>query len=126
MYYPASATLAAQHPDLAQDFARIDAYLADLSLGPLAVETMADLLGMSDAALARLLTLYAHEGVLLREERFICPVDGAPLQPNEADGWYCDRCDAYYPPDDCEQRLFFHLLLLGARGDAGADTFKPA
>lgn len=107
MFYPASDTIAADHPELADQVRSVDKYLYELGGLLFRLEPAADLLDIESETLKRLLQLYEAHGVVERVEISICPEDGEILEVNEDGVLWCDVCEADYQPDDCEREVAY-------------------
>jgi hypothetical protein len=107
MFYPESDTIAADHPDLADQIHSVDRYLYEFGEQPFRLEPTADLLETKPRALERLLRLYEAHGVVERVEIFICPQDGELLEPNEESSLWCDVCETDYQPGECERETAY-------------------
>ena len=99
MFYPASATIADNHPDLAKTVVSLDDYLHSLADVPISVDTTADLLDEDADVLARLFRLYQDQGVLSPVSRWLCPNDLDVLQPDEDGTLWCEICETAYDLD---------------------------
>jgi hypothetical protein len=107
MYYPASDTIASEHPDLASQVQAIDDYLygrqgQDIRLGP-----AADIIDIEPDLLRRLLDLYVAHEVVEELEVYICPLDNVILEPDEEGSLACDICDEIYDPDECDRETVY-------------------
>jgi hypothetical protein len=96
MYYPASATIAGSHPELADEVSELDAYLAGLDGVPARLEIASDILGVPPDCLRRLLELYIEAGAVAAEYWYFCPECTSSVErvPEEAAAdFYCDVCE---------------------------------
>lgn len=107
MYYPASATIAADHPDLAPQVQAVDAFLYDRQGGEFRLGPAADILKIEPQILRRLLYLYTANEVVDELEVYLCPLDNVILEPDEEGSLACDICDEIYDPDDCEREWVY-------------------
>lgn len=107
MLYRASDTIAAEHPELADQIYSLDAYLHDRQGQLFRLGRAVDFLDMEPKALERLLELYEAHGVVESAKVWICSEDGEILEPNEDGALFCDVCDTAYQPDDCETEIAY-------------------
>jgi hypothetical protein len=107
MFYSESDTIAADHPELADQIRSVDRYLYELGEQLFRLEPMADLLDVEPRVLERLLKLYEAHGVVERVEIFNCPEDGEILEANEEGFLWCDVCETDYQPDECEREIAY-------------------
>lgn len=127
MLFPESDTIAADHPELAQEIGAVDRYLAEMGYQPFRVGPTADLLGMDPGTLARLLSLYAACGIVEPLEVYLCPEDDNMLQADDAGLLWCDLCEGEYDAGACEQGVVYRVrsgvalpeLSAAERGPAG-------
>lgn len=107
MYYPASATIAADHPDLAPQVQAVDAFFYDRQGQQLRLRPAADIIRIEPDLLQRLLALYIAHEVVDELEVTLCPLDNVTLEPDEEGTLACDICDEIYDPDDCERETVY-------------------
>lgn len=94
MYFVASASIAADHPELADAASALDAYLAASEGSPVRPETAADFTAAEPAITARLLKEFERRGVLSTEIGYLCPVcDGLLGTVRGGRELWCDICD---------------------------------
>jgi DNA-binding Lrp family transcriptional regulator len=109
MSYPASGTIAAEHPELADLVNALDRLLYELGPVPIRLASTAEILGIEPATLKRLLRQYEAHGIVEGIEIALCPTDGATLEP-APEGWlWCDLCETEYRRDQCEAEVTFRL-----------------
>jgi hypothetical protein len=131
MFYPASDTIATEHPELVDQINSIDSYLFELGGHLLRLDPAADLLDVGSGTLERLLRLYEKHDVVEQVEIFICPEDGEIVEVNEEGVLWCDVCVTEYQPDECEREMAYRVqpgLItspppIAPRGEAAAQIF---
>jgi hypothetical protein len=125
MFYPASDTIASDHPDLTDSIRSVDAYLSELKGQLLRVEPAADILGVELGLLERLLRLYQVHGVVERVELFICPEDDEILSFGEEGLFWCDICETEYHLEDCESETAYQPQLAALTAPAPGQPRFP-
>src|SRR5260370_33988876 len=83
IYYPVSATIVAEHPEMRSEIDSLDTLLQQTAPGTLRIERSADRLHLDPKRLVRLLTLY---------------VDGAHVTARRAQ--ICQQCDVILEVSD--------------------------
>lgn len=109
MYYPVSATIVAEHPELAPEVELLDAFLRDVRGEPIRVERAADRLQLEPNLLARLLVLYERGSAVRRVRLRVCPDCDQPLD----DGGECDLCERRFPESGGRMEEGFEPVDLG-------------
>lgn len=107
MYYPASGTIASEHPDLASQVQAVDDYLYGRQEQKFHLGPAADIIGIKPDLLGRLLDLYLAHEVVDELEVFLCPLNNVILEPDEDGSLACDICDEIYEPDECEKETVY-------------------
>lgn len=107
MYFPASATIASDHPDLALQVHAVDAFLYDRQGQQFRLGPAADIIGIEPDLLQRLLDLYTAHEVVDELDVYLCPLDNVILEPDEEGSLACDICDEIYDPMDCERETVY-------------------
>jgi CHAT domain len=94
MFFVASATIASEHPELADDVRAVDEHIFRHAGHPLRADFTAELLGIERGRLARLMGLFADKGVVKKLAGYVCPrCDGLMEHvPGEGDLW-CGECE---------------------------------
>ena len=110
MLYPVSDAIATDHPELADQVAKIDGYLAQIGRRPFRLELATDLLDMDKGQLVRLLGLYEQGGAVEQVDMLLCPQDGEVVEKSrEGALWFCDVCEREYGAEECERVMAFRL-----------------
>jgi hypothetical protein len=94
MFYVASGTIAAEHPELADAVRALDEHLFRHAGYPLRTDYTAEILRIDPGRLSRLMELYVEKGVAKKVVGYVCPrCDGLMEQvPGEGHLW-CDECE---------------------------------
>jgi hypothetical protein len=94
MFYVASGTIAAEHPELAEAIAALDEHLFRQRGHALRLDFTADILGIDRSRLTRLMGLFADKQVVEKAVGYVCPTCDGLMEhvPNEGDLW-CDECE---------------------------------
>lgn len=110
MSFPASDSIAADHPDLAEAVRTLDAHLARLGPEPFLPDRIADHVDLDPGLLLRLLHLYEICGAVEPVDGWLCPRDGSWLEPGEDGMLWCDVCTEQYNPDEFECEAAYRLV----------------
>jgi hypothetical protein len=110
MLYPASATIAAEHPELADQVRSIDEFLFSRQDQVFRLVPAADIMRIEPSELARLLKLYKKHEIIEEVRANICPEDNEILEFDQNGDLVCDICDATYLPDECEEEIAYRSL----------------
>ncbi|MBY0458030.1 MAG: hypothetical protein K2V38_11875, partial [Gemmataceae bacterium] len=73
MYFLASATIAAEHPEMEAAVRSVDEHLFRHAGHPLRADITSELLGIEPGRLARLMALFAEKGVVTKQLGYVCP-----------------------------------------------------
>lgn len=94
MFFVASATIAASHPEMADAVRELDGHLAQHAGFPLRADYTAELLRIEPGQFSRLMTLFADHGVVKKQVGYACPDCDVLIEhvPHEGDLW-CDECE---------------------------------
>jgi hypothetical protein len=130
MFYPASATIAGSHPELAEQVGELDAYLAGLEGLPVRIEVAADILRVSPERLRRLLGLYIDAGVVTTETGYFCPECEGLIEhvPEFTGDFWCDVCErtVSFRHLDLVAETVYRPALADARPVEGREVVGPA
>lgn len=94
MFFFASATIAANHPEMAAAVREMDEHLAQHAGFPLRADYTAELLRIEPGQFSRLMMLFAEQGVVKKQVGYTCPDCDVLIEhvPQEGDLW-CDECE---------------------------------
>jgi hypothetical protein len=110
MLYHASATIAAEHPELANQIRSIDEFLFKRQGQVFRLSPAADMIGVDSKELVRLLKLYEKHKIVEKIKVAICPEDNEILELDVNGNLICDICDSNYMIDECEEEVVYHSL----------------
>ena len=94
MFFVASASIAAEHPDLEPAIESLDAHIAAVGQAGIRHELAADFVGQEPETVERLLKEFARLGVLVAEIAYVCPVcDHVLAKTRDGRELWCDICE---------------------------------
>jgi hypothetical protein len=114
MLFLVSGTIAAEHPDVADELSAIDRYLDRVGQDPFRLEPTIDFLSMEiprveKGALLRLLGLYETQGAIEQVEMRICPDHGEIVEPDEEGALWCGQFNHELGEDECLKETAYRV-----------------